>query len=172
MPTTPLALDALVRDDAAALFSRLNILSHTELHARHEILLEEYTKKIQIEGRVLGDLAINHIIPTALAYQTKLISNVCGLRALGLDDENSQVTMEMIKSISRYVSTIKGTVDEMLEARKVANKLEDGREMAIAYCDTVKERFATIRRAADKLELLVADEDWPLVKYRELLFRH
>jgi glutamine synthetase len=117
-------------------------------------------------------LAVNHVIPTALSYQTKLINNVRGLRELGLDDENSQVTVEMIKSISGYVSTIKSTVDAMVEARKVANRIEDGRERAVAYCDTVKEKFAAIRRAADKLELLVADEDWPLVKYRELLFRH
>ncbi|RZK32006.1 MAG: glutamine synthetase type III, partial [Hymenobacter sp.] len=172
VPTTPLALDALVRPDAAELFARHGILSEVELHARHEILLDEYIKKIQIESRVLGDLAVNHVIPTALSYQTKLIANVRGLRELGLDDENSEVTVEMIKSISRYVSTIKSTVDAMTNARKDANKLEDARERAIAYCDTVKEKFAAIRRAADKLELLVADEDWPLVKYRELLFRH
>jgi glutamine synthetase len=172
VPTTPQALDALVRQDAAELFSRHVILSATELHARHEILLDEYIKKIQIESRVLGDLAVNHIIPTALAYQTKLIINVKGLRDLGLDDENSQVTVDMIKAISGYVSTIKSTVDAMTQARKAANKLDDARERAVAYCDEIKEKFAIIRRAADKLELLVADEDWPLVKYRELLFRH
>jgi glutamine synthetase len=172
VPTTPQALDALVRQDAAELFSRHDILSATELHARHEILLDEYIKKIQIESRVLGDLAVNHIIPTALAYQTKLIINVKGLRDLGLDDENSQVTVDMIKAISGYVSTIKSTVDAMTQARKAANKLDDARERAVAYCDEIKEKFAIIRRAADKLELLVADEDWPLVKYRELLFRH
>jgi glutamine synthetase len=172
VPTTPQALDALVRQDAAELFSRHGILSGTELHARHEILLDEYIKKIQIESRVLGDLAVNHIIPTALAYQTKLITNVKGLRDLGLDDEHSQVTVDMIKAISGYVSTIKSTVDAMTQARKAANKLEDARERAVAYCDEIKEKFAIIRRAADKLELLVADEDWPLVKYRELLFRH
>jgi glutamine synthetase len=172
VPTTPQALDALVREDAAELFSRHGILSQTELHARHEILLDEYIKKIQIESRVLGDLAVNQIIPTAIAYQTKLIENVCGLRELGLDDENSQVTVGMIKEISGHVSTIKSTVDAMIASRKAANKLEDARERAVAYCDDIKEKFAAIRRASDKLELLVADEDWPLVKYRELLFRH
>lgn len=172
VPTTPQALDALVHPEAAELFSRHGILSETELHARHEILLDEYIKKIQIESRVLGDLAVNHIIPTALIYQTKLIENVRGLRELGLDDENSQVTVDMIKAISGYVSTIKSTVDAMIEARKAANKLEDARERAVAYCDDIKEKFTAIRRASDKLELLVADEDWPLVKYRELLFRH
>ncbi|MFD1871376.1 glutamine synthetase III [Hymenobacter bucti] len=172
VPTTPQALDALVREDAAELFSRHGILSETELHARHEILLDEYIKKIQIESRVLGDLAVNQVIPTALSYQTKLIENVRGLRDLGLDDENSQVTVGMIKEISGHVSTIKSTVDAMIESRKAANKLEDARERAVAYCDDIKEKFTAIRRASDKLELLVSDEDWPLVKYRELLFRH
>ncbi|UOQ51876.1 glutamine synthetase III family protein [Hymenobacter cellulosivorans] len=172
IPTTPQALDALVREDAADLFARHNIFSHVELHARHDILLEEYMKKIQIESRVMGDLAVNHIIPTAVAYQTKLITNVRGLRELGLDDELSQVTVDTIKAISRHISTIKTQVDEMVNARKVANKIEDTRERAIAYCDTVKTHFDTIRRSVDKLELMVADEDWPLVKYRELLFRH
>ncbi|TGE24199.1 glutamine synthetase type III [Hymenobacter aquaticus] len=172
IPTTPQALDALVREDAADLFARHNIFSHVELHARHDILLEDYMKKIQIESRVMGDLAVNHIIPTAVAYQTKLITNVRGLRELGLDDELSQVTVDTIKAISRHISTIKTQVDEMINARKVANKIEDTRERAIAYCDTVKVHFDTIRRSVDKLELMVADEDWPLVKYRELLFRH
>ena len=168
--TTPQALDGLVSDLAAGLFERHGIFSHVELHARHEILLEEYQKKIQIESRVMGDLAVNHVIPTALAYQTKLINNVRGLRELGLDDEYSQTTLDMIKDISRHVSTIKTTVDEMTDARKKVNKLTDARELAVAYCDEVKPKFETIRRAVDKLERMVADEDWPLVKYRELLF--
>jgi len=172
IPTTPQALDAFIREDAAELFARHNIFSHVELHARHEILLEDYMKKIQIESRTMGDLAVNHIIPTAVAYQTKLITNVRGLRELGLDDEYSQVTVDTIKAISRHVSIIKTQVDEMVNARKVANKIDDTRERAIAYCDTVKTHFDTIRRSVDKLELMVADEDWPLVKYRELLFRH
>jgi glutamine synthetase len=172
VPTTPQALDALVQEEASSLFERHRIFSHVELHARHEILLEDYIKKIQIESRVMGDLAINHIIPTAVAYQTKLVTNVRGLRELGLDDENSQVTVDTIKAISRHISTIKTNVDEMVQSRKVANKIDDTRERAIAYCDTVKAHFDTIRRAVDKLELMVADEDWPLVKYRELLFRH
>ncbi len=172
IPTTPQALDALVADDAAALFERHHIYSHVELHARHEILLEDYVKKIQIEGRVMGDLAVNHIIPTAIAYQTKLINNVRGLRELGLDDEHTNVTVDTIKSISRHVAIIKTQVDEMINARKVANKIDGTREQALAYCDTVKVHFDTIRRSVDKLELMVDDEDWPLVKYRELLFLH
>ena len=170
--TTPEALDALVTPEAEALFARHKIFSKVELHARHEILLEDYIKKIQIEGRTMGDLAINHIIPTAIAYQTELINNVRGLRDLGLDDENSQVTIDTIKAISGYMATIKKGADAMTESRKVANKIEDTHARAVAYCETVKSHFDTIRRAADKLELLVDDEDWPLVKYRELLFRH
>jgi len=172
IPTTPQALDAMVTEDAASLFQRHNIFSHVELHARHEILLEDYMKKIQIESRVMGDLAVNHIIPTAVAYQTKLVTNVRGLRELGLDDENTTVTLDTIKAISRHITIIKTQVDEMVKARKVANKIDDMRERAIAYCDEVKTHFDTIRRSVDKLELMVADEDWPLVKYRELLFRH
>ena len=170
--TTPEALDALVTPEAEALFARHKIFSKVELHARHEILLEDYIKKIQIEGRTMGDLAVNHIIPTAIAYQTELINNVRGLRELGLDDENSQVTIDTIKAISGYIATIKKGADAMTESRKVANKIEDTHARAVAYCETVKAHFDTIRRAADKLELLVDDEDWPLVKYRELLFRH
>ena len=170
--TTPQALDAMVTPEAEALFARYNIFSRVELHARHEILLEEYSKKIQIEARTMGDLALNHIIPTALAYQTKLIHNICGLRELGLDDEHTAGTVATIKAISGYVATIKNTVNSMVEARKVANKLEDTHARAIAYCDTIKSQFDAIRRAADKLELMVDDEDWPLVKYRELLFRN
>ena len=170
LPTTPPALDALVSAESAALFARHGIFSETELHARHEILLEDYQKKIQIESRVIGDLAVNHIIPTAIAYQTKLIENVRGLRELGLDGDDAQVTVEMIKTISRYVTTIKTTVDAMIEARKAANKIEAPRARAAAYCDDVKTKFDPIRRAVDKLEQMVADEDWPLVKYRELLF--
>ncbi|NVO86564.1 glutamine synthetase III family protein [Hymenobacter terrestris] len=172
VPTTPQALDAIVTPESAALFERHRIYSPVELHARHEIVLEDYVKKIQIEGRVMGDLAINHIVPTALAYQTKLVNNVRGLRELGLDDEYTNGTLDTIKSISRHVATIKTQVEEMVNARKVANKIDGTREQALAYCDTVKVHFDTIRRSVDKLELMVDDEDWPLVKYRELLFLH
>ncbi|RTQ51430.1 glutamine synthetase type III [Hymenobacter gummosus] len=172
VPTTPPALDAFVTESASQLFERLGIYSHVELHARHEILLEDYIKRVQIESRVMGDLAVNHIIPTAVAYQNKLVQNVRGLRELGLDDEHSQVTVDSIKEISRRIATIKTTVGEMIEERKKANKLEDTRERALAYGANIRPLFDVIRRQVDKLELLVADEDWPLVKYRELLFLH
>ena len=172
VPTTPHALDALVMPESTALFARHNILSEVELYARHEILLEEYQKKIQIEARVLGDLAVNHVIPTAISYQNRLITNVRGLRELGLDDEHTQVTLDTIKAISRHIATIKTNVDEMINTRKELNKMEDGRERAVAYCEAIKTKFDPIRRAVDKLEQMVDDEDWPLVKYRELLFQH
>ncbi|KUG08834.1 glutamine synthetase III [Solirubrum puertoriconensis] len=172
VPTTPPALDAFVTEQSSQLFSRLGIYSHVELHARHEILLEDYIKRVQIESRVMGDLAINHIIPTAVAYQNKLVQNVKGLRELGLDDEFTQVTVDSIKEISRRVATIKTTVAEMVDCRKVANKKDDTRERALMYSEKVRPLFDVIRRQVDKLELLVADEDWPLVKYRELLFLH
>jgi glutamine synthetase len=167
--TTPQALDFIVTKQAQELFQKQGILNHKELEARHEIFLEKYIKKIQIEGRVIGDLGVNHIIPTAIAYQNKLITNVKGLKELGLDSEAKPV-IETIKEISKHTSTILKEIDSMTEARKKANNMSDTRSKAISYCDDVKSKFETIRYAVDKLELIVDDEDWPLPKYRELLF--
>ncbi|HSI90421.1 MAG TPA: hypothetical protein VK927_04850, partial [Adhaeribacter sp.] len=168
--TTPKALDAFVTEASESLFKRTGIYNKVELHARHEILLEDYVKKIQIESRVMGDLALNHVIPTALKYQNKLIQNVQGLKEIGLEPDYWETTIEMIKKISEHVTTIKTNVDEMIQRRKKANKLEDTRERAIMYCDEIASIFQVIRYSADKLELMIDDEDWPLVKYRELLF--
>lgn len=124
--------------------------------------------KIQIESRVMGDLAMNHILPTAIAYQNKLITNANGLKGLGIDHN---AVLQTISEISGYIETIKNSVSDMIDERKRINKITDTREKAIAYCDDVKVKyFDKIRYAVDKLELLVDDEDWPLVKYRELLF--
>jgi len=168
--TTPLALDAYLSAKSIDLLVRNGIFSERELEARHEIVLEEYVKKVQIESRVMGDLALNHIIPTAIDYQNKLISNVKGLKDIGLSEDVYEVTLSNIKEISQHISIIYRDVDAMTEARKVANNIENNRERAIAYCDQVKSYFESIRYAADKLELLVDDEQWPLPKYRELLF--
>jgi glutamine synthetase len=168
--TTPLALDAYVSKAAKELFSKHGIFAEHELEARHEIYLEEYIKKVQIESRVMGDLAMNHVIPTAVAYQNKLIINVKGLKDLGLGEEYTSSTLETIKEISEHITAIKTLVNAMVEARKTANNLAHSRDKAIAYCDDVKKYFDDIRYNVDKLELLVDDEDWPLVKYRELLF--
>jgi glutamine synthetase len=167
--TTPLALDAYVSKKSMKLFADNNIFSHRELEARHEILLETYMKKIQIESRVMGTLVLNHIVPCAVKYQTELIRNVEGLKVLGLKDEHYRIQMELIKEISEHVAIIKTKVDEMVEARKKANKIESAREKAIAYCDQVRPHFDEIRYHVDKLELIVDDASWPLPKYREML---
>ena len=165
---TPKALDFFVNEKARNVFKKHGIMSDVEIDARHEIMLENYIMKVQIESRVMGDLALNHIIPTAIAYQNKLIANAKGLSELGID--NSEIT-STIKKISDHISTIGKSVNEMIEERKRVNKIEDAREKAIGYCDDVKGKyFEKIRYAVDKLELLVDDEDWPLVKYREMLF--
>lgn len=168
--TTPKALDAYLSEKSMELLTSAGIFTHRELEARHEIYLEEYIKKIQIEGRVIGDLAMNHVIPTAISYQNTLIANVKGLKELGLGEEVYKPTLDTIKEISQHIQSIITYVDEMTEARKLANNLNDSRERAISYCDSVRAFFEPIRYAVDKLELLVDDEQWPLPKYRELLF--
>jgi len=162
------ALDAYLTKKSIDLFERHGVMSHKENEARVEIKLESYIKRVQIEARVIGDLAMNHIVPTAIAYQTKLITNANGLKGLGVD--NSTV-VQTIKEISGHIDGIKNNVRAMIEERKRINKITDTHKRAIAYCDDVKEKyFETIRDSVDKLELLVDNEDWPLVKYRELLF--
>lgn len=168
--TTPKALDAYVSKKTVELFTSANIFSERELHARHEIRLEMFTKKLQIESRVMGDLVGNHIIPTALTYQNKLIDNVRGLKEIGLDKKSYEAQLDIIRQISEHVLIIKTSVDSMIEDRKKANNMEDGRAKAIAYDEKVKAHFDTIRYNVDKLELLIADEEWPLPKFRELLF--
>ena len=167
--TTPLALDAYVSKSSMKLFEEMGIFVHREIEARHEIMLETYIKKIQIEARLMGDLATNHILPIALKYQTTLSENVGSLKAIGLKPEVYSSQIEMITEISEHVSTIKTNVDAMIDARKKANKIENIRDKAIAYCDKVKPYFDTIRYHADKLEMIVDDEIWPIAKYRELV---
>ena len=157
-----------VGDTPRALVKRHGVLNEIEIQARHEIMLENYIMKVQIEARVMGDLALNHIIPTAIIYQNKLIQNANGLKGLGI---NADDIIETIEELSKHVSIIKKLTNEMVGERKKVNKMEDSRARAIAYCDQVKAKyFDQIRYSVDKLELLVDDEDWPLVKYRELLF--
>ena len=169
--TTPTALDALVSEKSQKLFSSNKIYSRPELEARHEIELEKYIKKVQIEARVMGDLAINHIIPAAISYQNKLLDNVKGLKEAGLHESMYESQMIILSEISNHIQVVHKRVKEMIEARKVANKLVDVREKAIAYCNDVKEaHFKEIRYHVDKLEMLVSNEEWTLPKYRELLF--
>ncbi len=164
----PRAIEAYLTKNSIDLFARHGVFSQKELEARQEIKLEGYIKKVQIEARVIGDLAINHIIPTAISYQNKLIKNANGLKGLGIDNKS---VVSTIKEISLLIESIKKNVDLMVLERRRVNKIKETNKRALAYCDDVKEKyFDTIRDAVDKLELLVDDEDWPLVKYRELLF--
>ena len=170
--TTPLALKAKVSEKALDLFKEMNVMNHIEVEARYEIELEEYTKKIQIEGRVLGDIARNHVIPTAIQYQNTLINNVKGLKDI-FGDEFKKIGKEqivLIREISEHIEGINTKVEAMTEARKTANVITDVQKMAESYCDMVKPFFEDIREHCDKLELLVDNESWTLVKYRELLF--
>ncbi|HRG17776.1 MAG TPA: glutamine synthetase III [Flavobacterium lutivivi] len=170
--TTPKALKAKVSKEAMALFEELGVMNHVEVEARYEIELEEYTKKIQIEGRVLGDIARNHVIPTAIKYQNTLIENVKGLKEIfGKDFEKiAKEQISLIKEISSHIEGINKNVDLMTEERKKANNLATAEKQADAYCEKVKPYFEIIREHCDKLELLVDDEMWTLTKYRELLF--
>jgi glutamine synthetase len=168
--TTPKALDALLTEKAAELFAETGVFSRREAHARHEILLDSFYKKLQIEARVIGDLVMNTIIPAAVAYQSRLVSNVKGLKEIGLDESTYAAQLDIINKISEHVNFIKTNVDEMVSERKKANAIEDIRERAITYDEKVKSYFAPIRYHVDKLEQVVDDALWPLPKFRELLF--
>jgi len=168
--TTPKALDALISDKAELLFAETAVFTRREAHARHEILLDSFYKKLQIEARVIGELGINIILPAALAYQTKLIENVKGLKDIGLDKATYKAQLEIISKIAEHVNFIQSNISEMVEARKKANNIEEVREKAIDYDEKVKPFFQTIRYHVDKLEQLIDDSMWPLPKFRELLF--
>lgn len=169
----PEALKAFISKYTKEVFESSQILSGRELEARYDIRLEIYTKKVQIEARVLGDLIRNHIIPTLIKYQNTLISNVKGLKELYPKEVYSKMASPHLKTISEIsdrMSIIKGAVDEMIEARKKANKIEDIRDKASEYSQNVVPFIEKIRYHVDKLELIVDDEIWPLPKYREMLF--
>lgn len=169
--TTPLAFDALATDKAKHLFESNGIYNHVELEARHEIELENYLKKVQIEGRVMGDLALNHIIPAAIKYQNDLLKNINGLKEAGLPEAAYASQLSILKQVSEHIQVIHEKVHAMVEARKIANNIENTRTKAIAYESQVKAAyFDTIRYHVDKLESLVDDEIWTLPKYREMLF--
>ena len=169
--TTPEALKARISKKTISLFEEMDVMSKVEVEARHEIELEEYILRIQIEGRVLGDIARNHIIPTAIRYQNTLIENVSGLKNIFGDGfkKYAKEQIDLIEKISMHIAGINSKVEKMIEERKKANKLV-GQKAADAYCNIVKPYFEEIRYHCDKLELMVDDELWPLAKYRELLF--
>ncbi len=165
---TPRSLKSYLDKKNKDVFVKNGILNERELEARNETMLENYIMKIQIESRVMGDLALNHIVPTSVSYQNKLIENANGLKGIGID---SAAVIKTITEISKHIEGIKVGVNEMIDERRRINKIEDTYDRAIEYCDNVKEKyFERIRYHVDKLELYVDNDDWPLVKYRELLF--
>ena len=169
--TTPLALDALTTKKALHLFEDNGIYTHAELEARHEIELETYIKKVQIEARIMGELATSHILPPAIKYQNTLIENIKGLKELGLKESTYANQKQILEKISDHIGKVSELVEKMIEARKIANAMTDTRTKAIAYCSHVKEKFFDdIRYHVDKLEVLVDDQEWLLPKYREMLF--
>ena len=169
----PLIFDRYLDKESIEMFESLNVMNAKELEARNEIKWETYTKKIQIEARIFGDLSINHIIPQVVAYQTKLAQNVAALKAI-LSDEEFKVlaasNLALISEISERVKAIEEGCEALTESRRVANKIESEREKAIAYHDTVEPLMDQIRYHIDKLEAKVDDEVWTLPKYREMLF--
>lgn len=170
--TTPHALDFFVSKDAIELFEDLGVMNRTEIEARHEIMLENYQLKIQIESRVLGDISGNHLVPTALRYQTLLMQNIQGMHEVFGDKEFKKLTKvprNMVQEIAERTSEIITLKEEMIEARKRANAVDDVRKRSIMYCEEVLPYFEKIRVHSDKLELLIDDEVWTLPKYREML---
>ena len=171
--SVPVIFDNYLKESSVRMFESTGVMTRKELEARNEVKWETYTKKIQIEARVLGDLAMNHIILTATRYQTSLIDNVYKMKDLFPADKASALSsrnLEIIEDIANRTNFIKEKVDEMVEARKVANKIESEREKAIAYHDKIVPMLEAIRYHIDKLELVVDDQIWTLPKYRELLF--
>jgi glutamine synthetase len=170
---TPRALKAWANDKVKEMFHELNVLTPRELEARQEIEFENYILKIQIEARIIGDMVQSQIIPAAIEYQNKLIQNVQGLiSVLGETSgrEAAKTQIELVSKISEHLNSMKSHADKMLDERKKANSIEHAEDKAIAYCDNVKVHFDDIRYHADKLELLVDDELWPMPKFREMLF--
>ena len=171
--SVPLIFDAYLSERSVKMYESIGVLNERELHARNEVKWETYTKKIQIEARVLGDLSMNHIIPVATQYQSMLLDNLYKMRVVFDEEKATRLSREdaaLTEEIATHISAIKTNVDDMVEARKSANKLEDAREKAIAYHDTVEPFLSVIRYHIDKLELMVDNQMWPLPKYRELLF--
>lgn len=168
--TTPKALDAYVSEKTIELFAKTNVFNQRELHARHEILLESFFRKLQIEARVMGEVANTQILPAAIAYQNILMENAKGLKELGLSKEALSTPLAIIESLSKHIFEIKSNIDAMLEERKKTNRIVDNREKAISYDENVKVYFDTIRYHVNKLEQIVDDSVWPLPKLREILF--
>lgn len=171
--SVPLIYDNYTTPESVKMFEGVHVMTEKELHARNEVKWETYTKKVQIEARVLGDLSMNHVIPVATRYQSLLLDNIHKMKEVysdGKADELSAMNTSLIEEIALHMNSIKTNVEAMVEERKKANKIENEREKAIAYHDQVIPYFDIIRYHTDKLELIIDDEMWSLPKYRELLF--
>ncbi len=169
----PLVFDRYLDEASVQMFESQNVMQRNELEARNEVKWETYTKKVQIEARVLGDICMNHIIPVATHYQSRLAKNVQSMFDIFPREKATSLTsrnVKIIEEIAERTQFIETEVEELVNARKVANRIENERDKAIAYHDTIAPKLETIRYQVDKLELLVADELWTLPKYRELLF--
>jgi glutamine synthetase len=169
-PNTPDALMAYVKDSAVELFTSSGVFTERELDAHFEVMCENYVLKLQIESRTLGEMVINHVLPAAIGYQSQLADNALQLKELGLSADLYEAQIDLIKRISENIAGIKDTVDKMTQARKDSNAKEEAIEVAKSYCNEVKPLMETIRMHADRLEYLVDDKEWPLVKYREMMF--
>ena len=169
-PNTPDALKAYVSSDAVELFTTSGVFTEKELHAHYEVMCENYILKLQIESRTQGEMVINHILPAAIAYQSDLAGNALQLKELGLEKDTYKAQMDLIRLISDNINGIKDKVNQMTQERKYANEKGDASEMAMDYCTKVKPLMEEIRTYADRLEYLVDDREWPLIKYRELMF--
>ena len=169
----PICFDTYLCDESVQMFEAMNVMKRNELKARNEVKWETYTKKIQIEARVMGDLAMNHIIPVVTHYQSRLAKNVSSMIDIFGKEEGERLTarnVKILRDIAEHIQAIETGVDELVEARKIANKIDCQREKAIAYHDIITPKMEEIRQHIDKLELIVSDEMWTLPKYRELLF--
>ena len=168
----PEAYEVYHEQQTVDLFDKLGVLAPNEVEARFEILNETYVKKLQIEARIIGDICLNHVIPAAVRYQNVLIENVKGIKEIFGDDYMMYCSSEIetLKKISTYINNVSADVDALVEARKVANRVEDIAKRAKMYSHQVKDMMDKVRLSADNLEMLIDDEVWPLPKYRELLF--
>lgn len=172
-PSCPICFDRYLDKESVKMFELTNVMTKNELLARNEVKWETYTKRIQIEARVIGDIAMNHIIPVATEYQTLLAKNVKSMMDIFGGEEGKKLTesnISIIKDIANRIKTIEIDVEELVNTRKIANKIESQRKKAIAYHDTIAPKMEEIRYQIDKLELIVSNELWTLPKYRELLF--
>ena len=167
---TPAALKAYVSESTKELFSTAGVMSHTELEAHYDVKVENYILTIQIEARTLGELCTNYILPSALDYQTRIANNILVLQEVGMTGDQLKVQTSLLTLLQTHITTMQTLVEEMVQARKTANKIEDVVLRAKTYCDEVKTRMDKIRYHADKIEYYMDDQEWPLIKYRELMF--